>query len=174
MIVSDLHGSLHHYQQLGELFRYENADKMVILGDFSYHYGISEDCKEELRKLPIKPVAIEGNCDYGSCDIPETDYQGKFHLIKAFSRRIFFTHGDEYNIGNIPTILGEGDILCYGHTHIGALVRKNGIFIANCGSLYLPRHGCKPSYITIDESGISLKWSENKEILEKMPFFQPK
>ena len=174
LVVSDLHGSLFHYKLIAKLFASERAEKIVILGDFSYRYGISDDCKDALRALPVKPVAIEGNCDHGSCDVPEVDYEGRFYFVKDFSRRLFFTHGDEYNVANVPTMLGEGDVLCYGHTHLGALTRnKNGVIIANCGSLYLPRHGSPPSYIVIDEDGICLKSSENKEILEKIAFSRP-
>ncbi len=172
LVVSDLHGSIYHYKLINELFSYEKADEIVILGDFATSYGIPEECLSELRKLPVKPIAINGNCDYGSCDVPETDFQGDFYLTKRFSRHFFFTHGDRYNIANIPTVLEKGDVLCYGHFHEGGLFIRNGIYIALCGSLSLPRHGSLPSYLIIDKTGITLKSSENHEILDKIEFLR--
>ena len=168
LILSDLHGSLYHYERIKDIFLSERADKIVMLGDYAYYYGIDADCRKTLASLPKKPIAIEGNCDNGCGNIPELNYHGEMYTENFFSRQICFTHGDRYNISNIPFFLKEGDILCYGHTHMGGLVYKNGLFIANCGSLSRPRFGYQPSYITINETEISLKSSENGEILEKM------
>ena len=174
LIVSDLHGSLRHYGQVKEIFARENADKIVFLGDYAHYYGIEEDCRAEIADLPVKPVAIEGNCDNGCGDIPEMDYQGEIYWDDAFGRHLLFTHGDRYNISNIPLSLEKGDVLIYGHTHMGGLVYKNGVFIANCGSLSRPRFGYQPSYLIINDDGIYLKMSENGQILEKILFSEQK
>ena len=168
LILSDLHGSLYHYERIKDLFLSENADKIVMLGDYAYYYGIDADCRKALALLPIKPIAIEGNCDNGCGNIPETDYRGELYEEKAFGRFLYFTHGDRYNISNVPLFMKEGDVLFYGHTHMGGLVYKDGIYIANCGSLSRPRYGYLPSYITADQSEILLKSSETGEILERL------
>lgn len=174
LVLSDLHGSLYHYQHIKDIVSFEEPDKIVILGDFAHYYGIDAECRKELSLLSIKPIAIEGNCDNGCGNVPELDYQGETYWEDDFSRHILFTHGDRYNISNIPLSLEKGDVLVYGHTHMGGLVYKNGVFIANCGSLSTPRFGYQPSYIVIDDDGIYLKSSENNIILEKMLFFEHK
>ena len=174
LVLSDLHGSLYHYQHIKDIVSFEGPDKIVILGDFAHYYGIDAECRKELSLLSIKPIAIEGNCDNGCGNVPELDYQGETYWEDDFSRHILFTHGDRYNISNIPLSLEKGDVLVYGHTHMGGLVYKNGVFIANCGSLSTPRFGYQPSYIVIDDDGIYLKSSENNIILEKMLFFEHK
>ena len=149
----------------------EKANKIILLGDYAHYYGIDDECRQELSKLPCRPITIEGNCDNGCGDVPEADYQGEIYTETAFSRVLCFTHGDRYNISNIPPFLQKGDILFYGHTHTGGLAQRGGIYIANCGSLSRPRYGYQPSYITVDNDEILLKSSENGEILEKITIF---
>ena len=174
LVLSDLHGSLYHYRLIKDIFDFEKPDKIILLGDYAHFYGIEEECRLELTSLPVKPIAIEGNCDNGCGNIPELDYQGDIYWDDAFSRHLLFTHGDRYNITNIPLSLEKGDILVYGHTHMGGLVYKNGVYIANCGSLSRPRFGYDPSYIIINDDGIYLKMSENNKILEKILFSEQK
>ena len=169
LVVSDLHGSEYHCEMIKELFLYEKADKIVILGDLAHRAALSERARKALASLPVRPRVVEGNCDDGYADLPETEYEDRFYVVRDFSRQLFFTHGDYYNIANVPMILGRGDVLLYGHTHLGALTFKNGVMIANCGSLARPRTA-PPSYVTVDESGIELKASETRETLEKLHF----
>lgn len=168
LIVSDLHGSLYHYERIKDLYLSENANKIIMLGDYAYYYGIDKECRAQLALLPVKPIAIEGNCDNGCGNIPETDYQGEIYTENTFNRLLCFTHGDRYNISNIPLFMKKGDVLFYGHTHMGGLAIRDGVYIANCGSLSRPRYGSVPCYITIDEREILLKSSETGEILEKL------
>ena len=171
LVVSDLHGSLYHYERIKELFLSENADKIIMLGDYAYYYGIDGECRKALSTLPVKPIAIEGNCDNGCGNVPEMNYQGEIYTENTFHRLLCFTHGDRYNISNIPLFMKEGDILFYGHTHMGGLAVKDGVYIANCGSLSRPRYGYQPSYLTVTEREILLKSSENGEILESLSVF---
>ena len=42
------------------------------------------------------------------------------------------------------------DIVLYGHTHVQKVENRNGIYIANPGSLALPRDGAEGKFILLE------------------------
>ena len=43
MCISDIHGSIENLKKVIDIYREENAEKLIILGDFSGYYFSSSD-----------------------------------------------------------------------------------------------------------------------------------
>ena len=90
-----------------------------------------------------------GNCDFGSC-------VQSVGLEILGNKRIFYTHGHNYNVKyGLSRLLetakaNKYDIVLYGHTHVAKTLYEDGIHIVNPGSCSQPRDGSKPSYAVID------------------------
>lgn len=104
MVISDIHGSLEKLEQVMERFREENAEKLLVLGDFPdyrnslYDYAISEILNEVADKI----IAVRGNCD-----TYEIEEMLRFKLedirnIEFGNLTITMTHGHLYNKNNLP------------------------------------------------------------------------
>ncbi len=166
-VFADIHGSIDGMNAVLGIVRNEQPDKVVICGDL-----FSANSRSEIAALTSKIDAVtyilRGNndreCEAALLPAGMDDYAVMYH----FSRTLFFTHGHVYNKYRIPPILKDGDILIYGHTHCALLQKFNGLYIANVGSVSCPRDGM-PSYLIIDEQGITLKCLDGKEIIS-MPF----
>lgn len=163
LVISDIHGSGYYAEKIKELNKYENPDKIVILGDLYYHgprNNLSQEYNpmkvaEVLNSLKDKLLVIKGNCD---AEVDEMISEFKFEdyiLAKINGKNIYFTHGHKYNIENIPH--EEFNILIYGHIHQGFIQEKDGYIFANPGSISLPKCNSKHSYLILEENKIILK-----------------
>ena len=157
MCISDIHGNIECLKKAIERFREENAEKLIILGDFSSYYFSSSDFEvaEILNNMAGSIIAVRGNCD-------SSEQENLFHfslgLVKTIEingMKITLTHGHVYNRNNLPE--NCGDIFLSGHTHVGMIEKIGDKTIANPGSISKPRGGTKKSYIIIDEEKIELK-----------------
>ncbi|MCR4434393.1 MAG: phosphodiesterase [Clostridiales bacterium] len=163
--ISDIHGSLYYTKKALDCFKKEDADYIAILGDELYHGArnplpLEYDPKEVaklLNEFTDKIIAVRGNCD---SEVDEAVLS--FPMMAAYStvlyngRRIFLTHGHIYNEEN-PPMLGKGDIMVFGHTHVPKAEKKGDIFIINPGSITFPKENSPNSYGVLEESTFKIK-----------------
>ncbi len=167
MCISDIHGSIEHLERAIERYKEENADKLIILGDFSGYYFSSNDFEvaEILNNMAGSIIAIKGNCDSYEADRLFNFELGYLKTIDINGIKTTITHGHIYNRNNLPENCGK--IFLLGHSHIGMIEQIGERIIANPGSISRPRGGTRKSYITIDDKNIELKTLEG-EIIKKL------
>ena len=167
MCISDIHGNIECLNKAIERYREENAEELIILGDFSGYYFSSSDFEvaEILNNMAGSIIAVKGNCDSAQADELFNFNLGYLKTIDINDIKVTLTHGHIYNRNNLPENCGE--IFLSGHTHIGNIEKINGRIIANPGSISKPRGGTRKSYITIDENNIELK-SFDGETIKKL------
>ena len=171
MCISDIHGNIECLNKAIERYREENADKLIILGDFSGYYFSSSDFEvaEILNNMAGVIIAVKGNCDSSELDNLFNFSLGYLKTIDVNGIKVTFTHGHIYNRNNLPE--NCGNIFLSGHTHIGMIEQIGEKIIANPGSISKPRGGTKTSYIIIDEEKIELK-SLDGETIKKLKFVE--
>ncbi len=163
LIASDLHGSYYYAKKIIEIFQTEKADKLILLGDI-YNHGPRNslpkdyspmDVAKALNAVKEKLIVIKGNCD-SEVDtmISEFDFIDDFCMCVG-DKIVFLTHGHVYNKDNLPKT--SFDAVIYGHFHTGFIEMKDGVLVANCGSLSLPKNGTPNSYMILDDSKLKLK-----------------
>lgn len=174
LIASDIHGSIYYAEKIIELFKKEQADKMILLGDLYYH-GPRNPLPLEYNPMEVSKllnsykdnlIVIKGNCD---AEVDEMISDFKFHeYIKMTlnNKKFIFTHGHKYNISNLPT---DFDVLVYGHFHTGFIKQIDNKIFVNSGSTTLPKNNTPNSYLIIDNNKIILKTIESN-IIEDIEF----
>lgn len=167
MCISDIHGNIECLNMVLERFKEENAERLIILGDFSSYYFSSSDFEvaEILNNMAGIIIAVKGNCDSYE---QEKIFNFNLGLVKTFEingKNVTITHGHIYNRSNLPENCGE--IFLSGHTHIGTIEKIGNRIIANPGSISRPRGGTKKSYIIIDDEKIELK-SLNGDLIKSL------
>ncbi|MCB2288269.1 phosphodiesterase [Clostridium sp. CS001] len=172
--MSDIHGSLYYLEKAIQLYKEENANYIVILGDELYHgprNPLPEGYNPQLvanllNQHKDKIIAIRGNCD-SEVDQMLIDYpiMADYSIILHNDRRLFLTHGHIYNESNLPN-LSENDVLIMGHTHIPVAKKYNNIFILNPGSISLPKENNPNSYGILEEDLFQIKDLEGNVIKE--------
>ena len=174
LVVSDIHGSIIHYNMLDNIIDMEKPDKIILLGDLFYHgpsdYSPLYDYTTPSRVLnKYKDIILctRGNCDNDDDeDAMEFEFQ-KYIILTINKKKFFFSHGNIYNMENDPDT--DFDVMIYGHLHTGFIIENDGKIYANPGSLSHPRGGTVNSYLTIDENTIRLKDLEGK-VLDKIKY----
>ena len=167
MCISDIHGNVECLNKAIERYKEENADKLIILGDFSGYYFSSTDFEvsEILNDMAGSIIAVKGNCDSFETDNLFNFDLGYLKTIDVNGTKVTLTHGHMYDRNNLPENCGQ--IFLSGHTHVGNIEKINGKIIVNPGSISKPRGGTRKSYIIIDEEYITLK-SLDGEIIKKI------
>ena len=152
MIASDVHGSSYYAKRIKQVFEQEGAQLLVLLGDI-YNPG-----KERM-------MVIKGNCD-SQVDtlISEFSFVEEGALFVG-GKRITLTHGHVFDIDRLPPSCG--DALIYGHVHTGFIAHKDGVTVANPGSVTLPKEGTAHSYLVLNEDELILKDIDNGKIIEQ-------
>ena len=147
MIASDIHGSAYYCRKLLEAYDREKAGRMVILGDILYHGPRNDLPKEYAPKEVIamlNPRKKDLLCVRGNCDTEVDQMVLEFPILADYGflyekgRMIFLTHGHVFNEKNLP-MLGKGDILLHGHTHVPAYTIIENKYIINPGSVMMNR-----------------------------------
>ena len=69
---------------------------------------------------------------------------------------VFVTHGHLFN-NDHPPLLGKGDILLHGHTHLQAMDQVGDYWYLNPGSCALPKGGNCNSYLVYEDGVFELK-----------------
>ena len=162
LVFADFHGNENALNTAIEISHREQPDKTVVCGDL-FGWSSAERVAELVQKLDGVLYLVKGNNDHQTAQSFLPCAMEDSALMYRFGRTLFFTHGDSYNSMRIPSMLKEGDVLVHGHTHVGRLRFYNGLYVANVGSLARPRDGA-PSYLTIDEQGITLKLANGENL----------
>lgn len=172
LIASDIHGSVNATERLLENFKKEGAEHLFLLGDIYNHgprNGIPESydpirVSELLNGITDKLTVIKGNCD-SEVDTLISDFDfAESAYVFIGGKRIFLTHGHVYNMDNLPK---NADAIVYGHFHTGFISEKDGMIVANTGSITFPKNGTPKSYISVTETKIILKTDEGEIIAER-------
>ena len=171
MCISDIHGNIECLYKAIERYREENAEKLIILGDFSSYYFSSSDFEvaEILNNMAGAIIAVKGNCDSSETDNLLNFSLGYLKTIDVNGIKVTLAHGHIYNKNSLPENCGK--VFLSGHTHIGMIEQIGERIIANPGSISKPRGGTKKSYIIIDEGKIELK-SLDGETIKKLKFVE--
>ncbi|MBE6590427.1 MAG: phosphodiesterase [Ruminococcaceae bacterium] len=171
LIASDLHGSAYYTKMLFDLAKERDFDKLLLLGDLLYHgprndlpkgYAPKEciamlnDCKEKL-------LCVRGNCE-AEVDQMVLDFpvMSTTSIYCVDSRDIVMSHGHIYNPAALPP-MKEGDLFLYGHTHVPFFKNDSGRFIANPGSVSIPKEGSCHSVVIFNGEKLSWINLETKE-----------
>ena len=151
-VFSDSHGSSFH--MLPKMRAHRDADVFVHLGDGYYDF-----IQHRPEFADVMFLAVRGNCDIGA-DLPP--YEDTLTLGK---HRIFLTHGAHLGVQYDTLRLEQAamergvEIALYGHTHIkevrGAAPH---FYVANPGSITLPRDGGRPSFLVIELHGDEVRF----------------
>jgi len=173
MVASDIHGSTYYAAKMLDRFYKEKADKLVLLGDlYRTNFQTMDEDNESTMTLPQmlntvidKLLVIRGNCDSSMDEMVSSFPFYDIEYMEIGDNKVCFTHGNKYNITNVPP--NFGDILIYGHLHTGFIIKEDGKIFANPGSVSCPRNGSERSYIVLTENEIILKDIEGNIIDEK-------
>ena len=165
MIASDIHGSAYYCRKMLDAFTREQADRLLLLGDFLYH-GPRNDLpkdynpKEVIAMLnPLKQslLCVRGNCDTEVDQmVLEFPILSDYCLLEVNGKTIFATHGHIYNPDHLPP-LRDGDILLNGHTHIPANQDMGTYTYVNPGSVSIPKNGSGHGYMILENDFV---WKE--------------
>lgn len=157
-IASDIHGSAYWCKKMLLAFEESKAEKLILLGDILYH-GPRNDLPKDyapkeviamLNPLRDKILCVRGNCDT-EVDQMVLDFPvlADYAYIYADGKRIFVTHGHNYNNDNLPPIC-DGDILLHGHTHVPIIKSFERYTYINPGSVSIPKENSNHSYLIFD------------------------
>ena len=167
LFASDIHGSAKYCKELLRAFEYEQADKLILLGDILYHgprnplpdeYAPKE-VVELLSGYKDKILCVRGNCDseVDQMVLPFpilSDYAAVF----ADGVKIYLSHGHK----ETPP-LGSEDVYITGHTHLPLNSREEGFLHLNPGSVSLPKDENKTrGYILFNEGTFYFKMLDGK------------
>lgn len=172
-IASDIHGSAHYAQKMLERFENEKADQLILLGDVFYHgprnplpegYAPMK-VAEMLEPYAAKITVAKGNCDSDvDAMIAPFEFSGLVQLY-VDGKKITLQHGDRFNADNVPKNVGNA--LIYGHFHTSFVTVKDGVVIANPGSVSLPKNGTEAGYIIVENGEIILKSLSSGQVIAK-------
>ena len=149
-LLSDIHGSLTRLKQVLDIYRKEQCDMLLLLGDI-LNYGPrnglpkgldARGVADTLNALKDEIVAVRGNCD-SEVDqmLLQFPIMATFSLLVDEGRKILLTHGHVYNKQVLPP--GHFDAVIYGHTHLWELSKKcraagRSTVLCNTGALPVP------------------------------------
>ena len=170
MIASDIHGSSYYCQKLMDAYKYENPDRLILLGDILYH-GPRNDLPEDyapkkvieiMNSISHKIIAVKGNCD-GEVDqmVLQFPVLSTTNFIPYHHHFIAMSHGHTYSPDNLP-YLQKGDIFLSGHTHIPACIKKDGIYLLNSGSVSLPKQNHPKTYAVLKDNTFTVYTTNHK------------
>lgn len=163
-IASDIHGSAYYCRKMLGKFNESGAERLVLLGDILYH-GPRNDLPREyapkeviamLNALSDKIIAVRGNCDTEVDQMvltfPILSEEG---MIADGEHRLFLIHGHK-NLDARAELLGKGDVLLYGHTHVPSEAEgKHGCRILNPGSVSIPKENSAHAYMLYENGEFS-------------------
>lgn len=169
LVVSDIHGNEDSVKIIRRIVEEENIDKVILLGDL-YHNGFIGSANQEvvdtLNNMAGIIIALRGNCD-SDYDLKLANFIMERMVILTIKEKVFmFTHGDLYDINNIPFKI---DYFVHGHHHQHFIKRIDDVVAINVGSISYPRDNSKRSYMIIDDK-IIIKDIDNN-VIEQFNFW---
>ncbi|MBO5100519.1 MAG: metallophosphoesterase [Treponema sp.] len=169
LVISDSHGNPNVLKEI--LTKHKNCDLLCFCGDGINDLATSIEENELLPEkdkfLPSVIACVQGNGDYNSVQLytDEVKYLRlpKSQIIDIANKRIFLTHGHEYEVYYTKDFLLSksieinADIVIFGHTHIPYSSIKQNKYFFNPGSCERPRGESEKSYgiITIENQSIN-------------------
>lgn len=163
--ISDIHGSEYYLNKALERFNKEQADYLVILGDYLYHGARNplpkgyepKKVTAILNSLADKIISIRGNCD-SEVDQMVLNFpiMADYSIIFYEGKKLFITHGHIYNENNMPK-LKDNDVLIHGHTHIPRAEKVDNVFLLNPGSISLPKENNPHAYGILEGDIFTIK-----------------
>ena len=135
LLISDSHGNNALLRNIIE----------KVKADFIIHCG---DSCTDIKSLPKIDVIVKGNCDF----YPFLDEK----IIDIANFPFFITHGHLYNVKTSLLRLYKASlkkkvkIICFGHSHIPFLGKKNNMLFLNPGSITKPRKVTTPTYALLN------------------------
>ncbi len=161
LIASDIHGSYAAVKVLRQKLVEEGAEELILLGDI-YNHGPRNPFPEEYAPMKVAEAlnkmnnltVIKGNCDSEVDEMISSFTFSESAYIFADGKKIFLTHGHKYNEDALPA---GCKIIIYGHFHVGFIKEKDGVIIANPGSVSLPKNNSEPSYLLLADGKLLLK-----------------
>ena len=151
LIITDSHGNMN---KIYDIITQENPTLVIWTGDHSWD---GEECSFAFPE--IKFSIVRGNCDV---------FDRKFNdneILDVEGVKILITHGHLYNVKQnlftLEAVAGKYkvDAVCFGHTHIPYLNRKNGIEYFNPGALKDNRYGV----LLIENKELTFNYKEIKQ-----------
>lgn len=141
IVMSDSHTAFSRVRRIVE--KNKDADIFIHLGD-------GEDEFEDVHLLypQLKFLSVKGNNDFRS-------FSKKEGILEVGGQRIFYTHGDMYNVkwsfGELMRAAKENkaSIVLYGHTHAARIDFIDDIYLINPGSVADSRI-TKAGYLALD------------------------
>lgn len=119
----------------------KNACEHVKDCDLIIHLGDNvEDIEEIKQYYNGNIINVSGNCDYTE-NIPSE----RLEILDG--KKFFITHGHNYNVKSslinlkYKAIEIGADVALFGHTHMAAVIKEDGILFINPGSVSMPRNG---------------------------------
>ena len=172
MIASDIHGSALYCAELLEAYRREGADKLLLLGDLLYHGARNDlpdgyDTKKTtalLNEMKEHLLCVRGNCD-SEVDqmVLEFPVLGQYAVVFADGRTVFAVHGHEWGPDRMPA-LASGSLLVSGHTHVPTFRREGELFLANPGSVSIPKEDRARGYLLLENDTLIWKTLGGEEV----------
>lgn len=163
LIASDVHGSAYFTEKVLECVKREKADKLILLGDI-FNHGPRNPLPKDYAPLKVADmlnsikkdlIVIKGNCD-SEVDTMISEFDFIPHMLLCENgKTIFLTHGHVYNKDTMPKT--EFNAVIYGHFHTGFIKEQGGTYIANPGSVSLPKDNTPSSYIVLESGELTLK-----------------
>lgn len=168
LIASDIHGSSYYAQRLIDAFYEEKADKLLLLGDITYHGPKNALPKEYnpplvydiLNKEKNNILCVQGNCD-SDVDSMLLAFPNNAPYIIIYDGKytIFATHGHLFNKEKLPP-MSENTIFVQGHTHVPEITEYPSYIFANPGSVSIPKSDFGNSYLVYENGILVLKHLE--------------
>jgi len=165
MIASDIHGSAYYCRKMLEIYKSENFEKLILLGDLLYHGPRNDLPKEYNPKAVIEMlngISEEIICVRGNCEAEVDQMVLNFPVLADYAmlyfddNTIFATHGHKFNPDNLPP-LKKGDILLNGHTHIPKIEQIGEITYINPGSVSLGKADGRNTYAVYEDGKFEIK-----------------
>lgn len=179
MFASDIHGSLYWAKALRAAWEREAPSKLILLGDLLYHgprNPLPRDYDPQGVTVLLSGLRQEILCVRGNCEAEVDQMVLPFPVMADYAAlwldtgaMVFVTHGHLYNENTLP-MLGRGDLLIHGHTHVPTIRwhEEEGYTYLNPGSVSMPKEDSPNSYMIYQDHRFSIRHLEDgKEFLGK-------
>ena len=176
LICSDIHGDFDSAERVIDIFKKEQAEKIVILGDILYH-GPRNDLPATYAPKSVISLfneykdfilAVRGNCDTEVDQmVLEFPILADYAYLYVDGLSVILTHGHKFNTSS-PMPMRAGEILLHGHTHILTYedFGNKNVYL-NPGSVAIPKGGNPRSYMIYENRSFTVKDLNGNTILEK-------
>lgn len=165
-VISDTHGDVAAWEKALEIWG--PVDLIVHAGDVLYHGPRNPlvqayhppELAERINASQVPVLIARGNCDADVDQLVlEWPLQSQMVLVQTPYIRLIATHGQGMDKAEMVELAKRYrvDIFIFGHTHVPALEKVEGIVLLNPGSPALPKGQEGATVALIDENSVYLK-----------------